>query len=270
MENKKQSSPEGRAELEPSYFEFGAYLGVTKHAGGLKATEELIELCHINKDSYVLDVGCGIGITPCYIAEKYGTKVVSIDLSEDMVQKSRERAKRKRVEDRVEFRMADAQNLPFEDNMFDAVICESVNAFINDKQKAINEYVRVTKRGGYVGLNEGIWIKPPPPELLRYASHVFGKVEFLESDGWRELLKNSGVKDITARAYKVSALNQILEEIQQLDTHDFWERMLVWPKFLSQCIKNSAFRKYVKGMMWPLPLNFFEHFGYGIYVGRKK
>ena len=88
-------------------------------------------------------------------------KVVAIDISRDMVKRAEERAKKKRVKDKVEFRVADAQNLPFEDDLFDAVISESVNAFIEDKQKAINEYKRVVKPGGYIGFNEATWIEMP-------------------------------------------------------------------------------------------------------------
>ena len=42
----------------PTFFDFAAEVGLTKHIGGIQATEALIELCHIGKDSYVLDVGC--------------------------------------------------------------------------------------------------------------------------------------------------------------------------------------------------------------------
>jgi arsenite methyltransferase len=50
-------------------FDFAAEVGLTKHIGGLNATEILAQLCHIGKGSYVLDVGCGVGVTACYIAE---------------------------------------------------------------------------------------------------------------------------------------------------------------------------------------------------------
>ena len=83
--------------------------------GGLKATRELIELCHIDKDTYILDVGCGAGATPCYLAKRHGCRVVGVDISEGMIDRSNERARREGVEDRVEFRVADAQNIPFED-----------------------------------------------------------------------------------------------------------------------------------------------------------
>lgn len=76
---------------------------------------------------------------PC---ERIACRVVGVDISPRMVERSWERAHRERVTDRVEFRVADAQDLPFEDNWFDAVITESVTAFPEDKQEAVNEYVR--------------------------------------------------------------------------------------------------------------------------------
>ena len=38
--------------------------------GGIAATQELVDLCHIDANKYVLDVGCGVGVTPCYIVKK--------------------------------------------------------------------------------------------------------------------------------------------------------------------------------------------------------
>lgn len=54
----------------------------------------------------------------------------------------------------MEFHVADAQNLPFDDNQFDVVICESVNAFVPNRAKAASEYVRVIKSGGFLGMSE--------------------------------------------------------------------------------------------------------------------
>jgi ubiquinone/menaquinone biosynthesis C-methylase UbiE len=162
-------------EDEQHFFHFAAEVGLTKHLGGVGATEELVELCHIGKGSYVLDVGCGAGVTPCLLARRYGCRVVGVDILEGMIQRSRERAKREGVTDLVEFRVADAQDLPFEDGLFDAVITESVTAFPEDKQRAVDEYVRVTKPGGYVGLNESVWLKtPPPPDVVAWASQDVG------------------------------------------------------------------------------------------------
>ena len=268
MESKEQVSLEEIPKLEPSYFEFQAYWGVTKHMGGLKATKELIELCHINKGKYVLVVGCGVGITPCYLAKKHGCRVVGVDISERMIDRSNERAKREGVEDRVEFRVADAQSLPFEDALFDAVICESVNAFVEDKQRVASEYVRVIKPGGYVGLDECTWIKAPPPELAEYLSRIMGAEFPTCNNGWKELLEGSGLGEIVARIYKANALSQWINEVRQTEFLDFPR---AWYRFLLLLIKSSACRRFTKEVL-TIPksiFSVFKYFGYGIYVGRK-
>lgn len=61
--------------------------------------------------------------------------------------------------------MADAEQLPFEDNKFDIVLSESVIAFPEDKQKVVNEYARVAKPGGFIGMNEGTWLNYPHPKI---------------------------------------------------------------------------------------------------------
>ena len=94
------SSREGRPPLkgnagpEATYFGIQAHVGITKHGGSLSATREFIQLCHIKTDSLVLDVGCGVGATSCYLAKKIGCRVVGVDIREDLVARARERAQR--------------------------------------------------------------------------------------------------------------------------------------------------------------------------------
>jgi len=269
---RQELSSEGISEPEFSYFDVQAYWGFTKHMGGLKATEELAELCQIEKDKYVLEVGCGVGITASYLAKRYGCRVMGVDISERMVDWSKKRAKREGLEDRVEFRIADAQNLSFEDPLFDAVVCESVTAFPEDKQRAVSEYVRVARPGGYVGLNEGTWIKaPPPPELVEYIGHTMAGAEFLTPDGWKELLEGCGLTDIIVRTYKLNALTQWIEEMRGTSFGDLLDRLRAWNSFLSLYIKNPSFRKYAKEITPSRKIitSLFAYLGYGLYVGKK-
>jgi len=245
-------------------------VGLTKRLGGLKATEELIGLCHIDEGKYVLDVGCGAGVTPCYLAKKYGCRVVGVDISGRMVERSDERAKREGVADRVEFRVADVQDLPFEDDLFDAVIGESVIAFPADKQRAVNECVRVTKPGGYVGLNESTWLKtPPPPELVEWAAQDLGaNAEALTSDGWTGLLEYAGLREIVVRTYEIDTRNEAREILRRYGCRGM---LGVLYRILSLYARSPAYRRFVKevreGGVAPENLN--EYLGYGIYVGRK-
>jgi arsenite methyltransferase len=153
-------------ESKPTLFDFAAEVGLTKHFGSAGAAEALAALCHIGADSYVLDVGCGAGVTPAFLASKYRCRVVGVDIRVRMIQRAGETAQRAGVADRIEFRVADVQELPFGNEVLDAVLSESVTAFPADKAKAVGEYARVTKPGGYVGLSEATWLKVrPPPEL---------------------------------------------------------------------------------------------------------
>jgi ubiquinone/menaquinone biosynthesis C-methylase UbiE len=255
---------------QQTFFDFAAEVGLTKHIGGLEATEALLELCHISKGKYVLDVGCGAGITPVLIAKGYGCRVIGIDISEGMVEKSKERAKRERVTDRVEFRVADAQDLPFDDNIFDAVITESVTAFPEDKQKAVNEYVRVTKPGGYIGLNESIWRKvPPPPEVVAWVSQDVGaNVEPLTSDAWAGLLESAGLREKTVRTYEINTQDEARGILRRYG----WGGMLrvLW-RMLLLYARSPAYRRFVKGVRegGVIPENLEEYFGYGLFIGRK-
>jgi len=104
------------------FLDMQARVGVTKHVGGIEATDELLSLCHIEDAREVLNVGCGIGVGPAYIAKKYNCRVVGVDISEKMIEWSRRRARAERVETKVEFRTADVLDLPFEADRFDVVI----------------------------------------------------------------------------------------------------------------------------------------------------
>jgi SAM-dependent methyltransferase len=268
IKNKQKSSPDKPVKPGNTYFDVQAYWGMTKHMGGLKATETLVELCHIGRGKHVLVVGCGVGVTPCYLARRYDCRLIGVDLSQEMVERSRERAKRKGVAETVEFQVADARDLPFEDNTFDAVVCESVNAFIGDKARALGEYVRVTKPGGYVGFNEVTWLETPPADLARYLYRIMGAEFLTGNDGWKKLLDGSGLIETTALVYKTSAANQWANEVRQFE---FLDILKAWSRFVYLFFTSKAYWRFTReALAFPRSIfGLFRYFGYGIYVGRK-
>jgi ubiquinone/menaquinone biosynthesis C-methylase UbiE len=257
-------------EREEAFFDFAAYAGLTKHFGGLEGTDELVELCHIGAGSYVLDVGCGAGQSSCYLASRHDCRVVGVDIRPMMVQRSQEMARRERMEDRVEFRVADAQDLPFDDNLFDAVITESVTVFPEDKQRAVNEYTRVTKPGGYVGLSESTWLKvPPPPELVEWASQDVGAtIVPMTAEEWTGLLASAGLRDLVARIYPV---NPQEEAKGALARYGLGGMLRIMSRMLILYTRNPNYRRFLKDLRQTgvIPENLDEYFGYGVFVGRK-
>ncbi len=250
---------------ESPYFELQSLWGFSKHGGGLKATEELIRLCRIERNNYVLDVGCGVGATACYLAEKYECRVVGVDISERMIAQAKMRAKGRGLS-KVRFRVADVQDMPFEGGAFDVVIGESVIAFLDDKRRGIRECRRVVKSGGYVGFNEGTWMKTPPTELVGYMLKVTGGM-FETSQEWKKLMEVSGLRDLTVKTYRLTLLSKI-DELRMYGLIDYLNSLY---RFLSLGLRRPDFWKFMKeaGPSKVILKSFSEYFGYGIYVGRK-
>jgi arsenite methyltransferase len=255
------------SEPELSYFDLQAYVGTTKHMGGLKTTKELIELCHIAAGSYVLDVGCGVGATACLLAKKYDCRVVGIDLREVMITRSNERARAEGLERKVEFRVEDARSLPFEDGQFDAVICESVATFIEDKQSVVSECVRVTRPGGCMGFNEEVWLKTPPPaDMVEFAKRTWEIESAIPTaNDWVGYLESTGLVNITVRTYQLDARR----EASQIKRYGWKDTLKMVYRSLALYARSSRFRAYMAERRY-VPKNLFEYLGYGIFVGRKQ
>jgi SAM-dependent methyltransferase len=82
------------AQASAGCLDMQADVGVTRHIGGLEATNEHLSLCHIEDAREVLNMGCGIDVGSAYIAGKYGCRVVGIDRSQKMIEWSRRLTRR--------------------------------------------------------------------------------------------------------------------------------------------------------------------------------
>jgi ubiquinone/menaquinone biosynthesis C-methylase UbiE len=255
------------SEFGDVHFAMLAEMDFTKHLGGQQATDELMELCHIDGDTYVLDIGCGVGITPCHIAKVYGCRVVGLDLRGAMVERARQRADREGVGDLAEFRVADARDLPFDDATFDAVVCESVLAFLPERKKAVNEFARVTKPGGYVGISESTWIKEPPPELREQVTASFGgNLDVRSPEEWQALLEAGGLSGVVGRTKEIAVGSEFSNRIKRMGGAKALARL--WARIPSVLIKRPVYRSFVKGA-FAMPKEVMSYWGYGLYVGQK-
>ena len=252
------------------FFDFAAEVGLTKHLGNIPATDRMADLCQIKQGSYLLDVGCGSGATPTYLAQTRGCRVMGVDILPRMIDRARELAARKGLSELTEFRVADAQDLPFLENQFDAVITESVTAFPADKERAVSEYARVLKPGGIVGLNESTWLKTPvPPEVQAWAAQEVGAtVSPLTKEEWTELLERAGFKDLVVEVQEID----VKEEAQGiLARYGLGGMLRILGRTFKLYFSNENYRQFVKGVTQSgvTPENLTDYFGFGIYVGKK-
>jgi arsenite methyltransferase len=247
------------------YLDFQAEVGITKHVGGFAATDELLSLCHIEDAKEVLNVGCGIGVGVAYIARKFGCRVVGVDISEKMIEWSRLRAREEKVEDMVELRVANVLDLPFESDRFDAVIVESVLAFVEDKLRAIHECIRVTRPGGYVGLNESYWAKEPTPEMMALAQDSLGSS--IPTEGtWKELWEASGLSDRRVSLHRVDTRLEVRDRLRWVGRR--WA-LRGFGRLLRLFFTNPELRQSIGKIFGGPSLDTVQEIGYGLFVGRK-
>jgi arsenite methyltransferase len=260
------SPPQELPHLAEVLFQLQVDLNYTRHLGSQTATDRLVELCQIGAHTQVLDLGCGVGITACNMARTYGCKVIGIDLREGMIQRAMERARRQSVEDNTAFMVANALYLPFPDHAFDAVLAESVLAFIEDKSRALEECIRVIKPDGFLGVTEATWIETPPRELVAQLSGTFGPgFVVLDMEGWRRLLHDAGLRDVSASSSRITARSESVDRLRQLG----WSQVLqIWLRSLYLSLRSPEYRSLPKGALSD-PQELINYWGYGIYVGRK-
>jgi demethylmenaquinone methyltransferase/2-methoxy-6-polyprenyl-1,4-benzoquinol methylase len=97
----------------------------------------------------VLDLATGTGDLALEVNRKTGAQVIGGDIAEQMLEKGREKFRKKGVaEDSVELRYADAEALDFPDESFDAVVVAFGIRNYEDLEKGLREMLRVLKKDG--------------------------------------------------------------------------------------------------------------------------
>jgi ubiquinone/menaquinone biosynthesis C-methylase UbiE len=195
------------------------------------AHEVLLEELRLREGMRVLDIGSGNGETVLTIAEKVKPtgKAVGIDFSPEGIALSTEKAKKRKLDNVAEFHQANAMELPFPDNSFDAVISECVVCLIQDKQKALDEKVRVLKPGGRVVMHDVVTWAPMPKAIKEnselYCECVGGAVSLNENI---EMMKNAGLTNIktidftsdTKKMMNIDAVEQTLDLEDENKVHE--------------------------------------------------
>ena len=110
---------------------------------------QILKALQLKENERVLDIGTGPGLLAYDMAASVGRdgRVFGIDLSEDMLAMSRKRCAN---QPRTEFQFADATNLPYSDNDFDAAVSTQVYEYVADVPAALVELYRVMRPGGRV------------------------------------------------------------------------------------------------------------------------
>jgi len=118
------------------------------HVGGLVATSELAELAGIQPETKVMDAGSGLGGPSRYLAERYGCRVIGVDLTPSFIAIAKLLAQRTNLDHLVTYQTGNLNALSLPDDYFDLVWTQHVVMNIPDRGQVYRELRRVLRSGG--------------------------------------------------------------------------------------------------------------------------
>lgn len=146
------------------------YVTNQTHAKGGEL-ERLVEIAQPQADWLVLDIATGGGHTALKFAP-HVANVIASDLTPNMLEQAKTFITGQGVTN-VDFKLADAEDLPFDDGQFDLVTCRIAPHHFPDVQQFVNEAVRVLKPGGLFLMQDQVL--PEDYDAARYVD-AFEKI----------------------------------------------------------------------------------------------
>jgi len=132
--------------------------------GNDESTLRALSLCEgLPSDAEILDVGCGTGAQTLVLAASTVGHITAVDLIPDFLAQLDKNVVRQELEDRVEIREADMNELPFPEASFDLIWSEGA-IYIMGFDNGLTEWRPLAKPGGYLVVSEVSWFSPDPPQ----------------------------------------------------------------------------------------------------------
>ncbi|MCB0387927.1 MAG: bifunctional demethylmenaquinone methyltransferase/2-methoxy-6-polyprenyl-1,4-benzoquinol methylase UbiE [Winogradskyella sp.] len=128
----------------------------------IKWRKKAVQLVADTNPNIILDIATGTGDLAINLAETNAEKIIGLDISEGMLNVGKEKILNKSLQDRIEMVVGDSENLPFEDNTFDAITVGFGIRNFETLEKGLAEILRVLKPGGiFVILETSVPTKTP-------------------------------------------------------------------------------------------------------------
>jgi cyclopropane fatty-acyl-phospholipid synthase-like methyltransferase len=164
---------------------------------------------NLSPGDHILEVASGSGGPAIYLAQKFKCRVTGIDINEEGIRSANQQALESGISN-AKFQLANAdQDLPFDDETFDAVMCmDSMNHF-RDRLGYLREWHRVLKAGRRALFTDPVILTGPVSNEELAARSNIGFFLFVPLDLTKKLIQEAGFKlirceDVTANIEKTS------------------------------------------------------------------
>ena len=166
----------------------------------IKLTEELLQDCKILPGQKVCDLGSGMGLTSVFMAKEYGFTVYAADLWSDPAENAEFFRQQGLNGNRIIPVKADAENMPFEKEFFDALVCvDSYNYFGRNKEFLDKKLLPFLKSGSYIylcitGMKKDLHRSLPKELLLSWSPEQLDYIH--DIDYWTDIVSASDDSEI--------------------------------------------------------------------------
>jgi len=114
----------------------------------IKWRKKVVEIVKKQQPKTILDIATGTGDLAINLAETSAEEIVGLDISPGMLEVGKEKVKAKQLDNRVKMIIGDSENMPFEDNTFDAITVAFGVRNFETLENGLKDILRVLKPGG--------------------------------------------------------------------------------------------------------------------------
>lgn len=174
--------------------------------------KKVVEIVKNTNPTSILDIATGTGDLAINLAKTNATKIVGLDISDGMLNVGREKIAKLQLDGIIEMLNGDSENMPFENNSFDAItVAFGVRNFEN-LEKGLSEILRVLKPGGtFVVLETSNPTKTPFKQGYKfYSNYILPTIGKLFS---KDKVAYQYLSDSAASFPYGEAFNNILQKI---------------------------------------------------------
>lgn len=185
----------------------------------IKWRKKVVEIVKKQQPKTILDIATGTGDLAINLAETSAEKIVGLDISPGMLEVGKEKVKAKQLDNRVKMIIGDSENMPFEDNTFDAITVAFGVRNFETLENGLKDILRVLKPGGtFVILETSVPTKFPFKQGYKaYSKFILpsiGRLFSKDKTAYKYLSESASVFPYG------EALNNILRNIGFINVED--------------------------------------------------
>ncbi|MBF4514884.1 bifunctional demethylmenaquinone methyltransferase/2-methoxy-6-polyprenyl-1,4-benzoquinol methylase UbiE [Flavobacterium sp. ANB] len=182
----------------------------------IKWRKKVLKIVSDTKPKIILDIATGTGDLAILMAKTNAEKIIGLDISAGMLEVGKKKVEERKLSNVIDLVLGDSENIPFEDNYFDAITVGFGVRNFENLEKGFSEILRVLKPNGvFVILETSVPDKTPYKQGYKFYTKnilpIIGKLFSKDNSAYGYLSESAAVFPYG------EALNNILRKIGFID-----------------------------------------------------